>query len=275
MEKIKKKLKIGFLGPKGTFSHRAALEIFSEEYKFFLFSTIGEIFEAVNSKKINFGVVPAENTLGGIVSETINKLIKYPLKVTGSFNITIHHCLLARIKDKNRLKIIKSHEQALSQCRDWLEDNLPKVKLESTSSTTAPILENKSKDIGFIASSIAAQEYNLNILAKNIEANNDNITKFYIISKGINGKIKKKLNSKRTLILFAVKDRVGILRDILDIFAKNNLNLTSLHSIPSRLRPWDYFFFTEVQIPIASQKLKKVQKNLKKYCTMIRVIGAS
>jgi len=112
---INKKLKIGFLGPKGTFSHQAAISIFSKKTKLVPLGTIKEIFEKVNSQDIDLGVVPAENTIGGIVSETINCLAEYPLKTSGSFNIAVHHCLLARMKDKKKIKIVKTHTQALSQ----------------------------------------------------------------------------------------------------------------------------------------------------------------
>ena len=272
-EDIKSWTKLGFLGPKGTFSHQAALRIFPE-YNLIPFETIKDVFDGVIDQKIDLGVVPAENTIGGIVSETINKLIKHPLEVTGSFDIPIHHCLLGMVKDMKELKVIKSHKQALSQCSDWLEGNLPKVKLESAPSTTSPIADGDG-ETGFIASEVAAEEYSLNILARNIESTKDNISKFYVIANEINEKIQRKLKSERTLILFAVQDRIGILRDILDVFAKKEINLSSLHSIPSRLRPWDYFFFTEAQIPLSSSKLKGILKELEKYCQMIRVIGAS
>lgn len=271
----KKRLKIGFLGPKGTFSHQAAFRIFGKKLLFVPLKTIKEVFEEVNNQEIDFGIVPAENAISGIVSETINCLIDYPLKVIGSYNLNVHHCLLSADKNKRKLKVIKSHEQAFSQSKKWLERNLPEVSFEITSSTTAPILENRDEKVGFIASVIAAQEYGLNILAKNIEDNKENQTKFYLVSTQTNKTLQKKMGAKKTLILFSVYDRVGILRDILDVFAKNNLNLTRLHSIPSRWRNWDYFFFLEVDALYPSSKIKKVLKEIEKHCPTIRVIGLS
>ena len=269
-----RKIGIGFLGPKGTFSHRATIKIFPES-RLIPFTTIRNIFEAVNNQDIDLGIVPVENTTGGIVFETINNLIEYPLKVSGSFNIRIQHYLMGRVKDKNKLKTIRSHQQALSQCKNWLQTNLPKVKLENADSTIAPILKTKDKTVGFITPSIAASIYNLNILAKNIEDSKENITKFYIISRGINKELQKKLRAKKTIILYAIYDRVGVLRDILNVFAKNKLNLTCLHSIPSHLRPWDYFFFQEVEAPYPSPIIKKTIKKIEEYCPIIRVIGVS
>ena len=271
----KKQIKIGFLGPSGTFSHQAAMQIFSRNSKFIPLPTIKEIFEQVHNQEIDLGVVPAENTIGGIVSETINCLINYPLKVSGSLNVSIHHCLLARTKNKRDIKVVKSHPQALCQCKNWLEKNLPKIKIETASSTTSPILKTTSKSIGFVCSKTAAKVYNLNILAKNIEGNKDNFTKFYLISPDINKEFQRQLKSKKTLILFAIYDRTGVLRDILNVFAEKNLNLTCLHSVPSLLQPWDYFFFLEVDVSYPCLKIKKALKELEKYCSIIRVLGVS
>lgn len=273
----KKGLKIGFLGPRGTFSQQAALTVLPYA-KLLPFAEIKEIFEKVHQKEIEFGIVPAENTAAGIVSETINCLIEYPLKVTGSYNLAIHHCLLSWGESESNLKIIKTHYQAFSQCRNWLEKNFPKIHFENSQSTTLPILEalkTKDKTLGFIANEIAAKEYGLNILAKNIEDSKENITKFYLISQDINKNIAKKLKSKKTLILFAVYDRVGVLRDILNIFVENNVNLSSLHSIPSRIRPWDYFFFVEADIFLSSPVFKRVLQGIKKFCSIVRIIGVS
>ncbi len=273
----KRGLKIGFLGPKATFSHEIAKILFPDS-KLLPFSEIKEIFEKVNQKEIDFGLVPAENTISGLVSETINCLIEYPLKVTASYNLPVHQCLLSWGKSKSNLKTIRTHVQAFSQCRDWISKNLPKINFQSSFSTTDPILEtleSKDKDIGFIANEIAAKEYGLNILARNIEDSKDNFTKFYLISRRLNREIIRKLKSKKTLILFAVYDRVGVLRDILNVFAENNINLSSLHSIPSRIRPWDYFFFVEADISLISPIIKKVLSGIKKFCPIVKVIGVS
>ncbi|PIV46020.1 hypothetical protein COS23_01410 [bacterium (Candidatus Moisslbacteria) CG02_land_8_20_14_3_00_36_53] len=272
-----KGVRVGFLGPKGTFSHQAALLIFPDS-QLIPFTEIKDIFEAVNQKEIDLGTVPAENTIAGIISETINCLIEYPLKVTGSYNLPVHQCLLSFGKSKDNLKVIKTHNQAFFQCRNWIEKNLPGVIFENSFSTTSPILEileGKNKEIGFIANEIAIKEYGLNILARNIEDSKENFTKFYLISQTINKNIAKKLKSKKTLILLAVYDRVGVLRDILNVFAENSINLSSLHSIPSRLRPWDYFFFLEADLSLDSPATRKILQGLKKYCSIVRIIGVS
>jgi len=265
--------KIGFLGPQGTFSHQAALNLFSQANKLIPFSLIREIFEAVNNQTIDLGVVPAENTLGGIVPETINSLIDYPLKVSGSFGLDIHHCLLSGAKNKNDLRIIKTHQQAFLQCEKFLRENLPKVKTELSLSTTSAIDGAGDNHVGFIAPLAAAKVYGLNVLAKNIEDTTGNVTKFYIIANTLQKPIQQKLGNNKTLLLLAVYNRVGVLRDILQAFADNGLNLSSLHSVPSKLQPWDYFFFMEVDNHYQSSAIKKTLQDIAKYCTVARQIG--
>ncbi|MBT9149306.1 MAG: T-protein [Dehalococcoidia bacterium] len=270
-----KSAKVGFLGPRGTFSNEVVNRIFSGQSKFIPLPTIKDVFEKVNKHEVHFGVVPIENSSTGIVSETMYNLINYPLKVNGSFNLHVHQCLLSRHKKKEDIKLVISHEQAFSQCKNWLEKNLPYAKKQSASSTIAPIIEKREENIGFIAPKIASEIYNLNVLNENIEDNKNNFTKFYVISNNTYKQFKKKLNTQKTIMLFTVYDRVGILRDILNVFSENKLNLTSLHSIPSQLGVWDYLFFIELESPYSSIKTKKAIKELERYCALIRIIGVS
>lgn len=271
-----KKAKVGYLGPKGTFTWLAAKKLFSQKTTFKSFLTIRKVFEGVYNSEVDFGIVPIQNAISGIVPETINSFIDYPLYSLGSFKIPIHHCLLSKEKEIKDIKIIKSHPQALSQCQIWLSQNLPQALKIPTESTVSSILKDKfQKGIGFIAPFEAAKIFKLNVLAKNIEDSKENFTKFFLIAREVDKKILKKIkiNSKNTLFLLSVYDRVGILRDILSIFADRGINLTTLHSIASYLYPWDYFFFLEIEKSYFSPEIKNILKELNKYCPFIRIIG--
>jgi len=275
VEKIKiKKAKIGFLGPEGTFSWAAVKEVFPKATKLYPFSTINEVFEAVSNEEINLGVVPIENTIGGLVSEAIYSLIDHPVFVVSSFRVPIHHSLASKAKNLSQIKIVKSHPQALSQCKKWLNSNLPEAVLEATSSTVAPILEDLSENIGFIIPLPTAEKFKLNVLVKNIEDNHENFTRFFVISQSLK-KNKLGLKAKNTLLFLAVYDRVGILRDILNVFASRNINLSALHSIPASFSPWDYLFFTELEKSYFDKDFKNILKDLEEYCPFVRVIGVA
>ncbi|OYT43496.1 MAG: hypothetical protein B6U88_00725 [Candidatus Aenigmarchaeota archaeon ex4484_56] len=266
-----KNAKVGFLGPEGTFSWIGAKTIFKNNVKLKPFINIRDIFKEVAEGGVDLGMVPIENSITGIVSETMYSFIDFPVKSIGSFKIPIHHVLASYEKDTKNIKIIKSHPQALLQCKKYLDENFPNILREPTSSTVAPILEDKNSSVGFIVPLLTAQKYKLNILRKNIEDYKNNFTRFFIISQS--RIVIKNLKPKNTLILFAVYDKVGILRDILSIFADNKINLSALHSIPSRLHPWDYMFFLEVEKSYDS--IKKIIKKLEKYCPYIRILGSA
>jgi len=273
-----KKARIGFLGPKYTFSWNAAKRIANRTSSLIPFLTIREVFEGVNNLETDFGVVPIQNAIAGIVSETMYQFIDYPVFALGSFKIPIHYCLLSKEKSLKDIKVVKSHAQALSQSKIWLANNLPGASKISTLSTVSAISEKSIPDkTGFIVPLEAARNFKLNILAKNIEDRKENFTRFLVITQELNRTFLKKMNfhNKNTLLLLSVYDRVGILRDILNVFAKRNINLVSLHSIPSVFHPWDYLFFLEIEKFCFSLNQKGILKDLNQYCPFVRILGAA
>jgi len=266
--------KVGFLGPEGTFSWEAAKKIFLKNNLLIPFENISDIFVAVAEKKINFSVVPIENRIGGLVSETINSFIDFPVFTIGSFKMPIHHFFASKEKCLKKIKIIKSHHQPLIQCSHWLKKNIPWVAQESFSSTVAPLKE-RLENVGFIVPYHIAKKYKLSILGKRIENAKDNFTQFLIIANQINNEIIKNFQSKNTLLLFSVYDKPGILRDILNVFADKNINLSALHSIHSYSLAWDYFFFIWVEKQYFSKEMKHCLKELEKYCPYIKLLGSA
>lgn len=265
------KFKIAFLGPIGTFSHQATL-LLTEEGKQVLMPcrTLYEIFGAVSSGLVDLGVVPAENSMEGTIRETLDFLVDFDLKINLGFNLTVHQNLLSNSKELKKIKRVISHPQALAQSREWLLENLPGAKIEAASSTLAGIGELEDLSVAIIGPLVAAKLYKLNIIAKDIENNHQNITRFYIISKSLKSFNKR---SNKTLIYLTVFNQVGILRDILDIFAGQNINLSKLESRPSREKVWDYSFFLEVEANMEDSRLVQALNILKQYCPVIKVLG--
>jgi len=272
-----KKARAGFLGPEETFSWTAAKKIFSKSISLRAFTSIKGIFEAISREEVDLGVAPIENTIGGLVSETMQSFINYQVCALGSFKMPVHHFFASRGKDLKKIKIVKSHSQALSQCRKWLELNLPGVIKEPAQSTISPVLEDSSETIGFILPPFSAERLGLRVLAENIEDSKENFTRFFIITSSLEKSLFQKLNlkTKNTLLLISAYDRAGVLRDILNIFADKNINLVALHSIPAYSSPWDYLFFLEVEKSYFSKDLKKCLKELEEHCPFIRVLGVS
>ncbi len=264
-------LKVAYLGPQGTNTHQAAMKVFANKKNiFFAKEIIDDIFQAVNEDEVDAGVVPAENSLQGTVRETLDLLSNSPLKVIGSFTLPIHHYLLSMEKDFKKITTVVSHPQALAQCKNWLTKHLPKAKIITTTSTTAS-LNNPKKHEAYIASEKASKIYKVPILAKNIEDNTTNLTRFYVIAKNdlqIEG-----LNQNNTLLFLTIFNRVGILRDILDVFARKGISLTKLESRPSLEKVWDYCFYMEVDHKEESRELKEALNEIQKFCSTVRILG--
>lgn len=266
---ISKEATVAYLGPEGTFSHLAATTTMPKNSNI-PYETLFDIFSAAQNGDVDLGIVPAENSIEGTVRETLDYLIDFSLVVVGSFDLPIHQQLLSKEKTLDAIKTVASHPQALAQCREWIKSNLPKAKQASTPSTTAS-LKNPQKGWGYIASKLAAEKYYIPIIAKNIEDTKNNRTKFYLIARE---KIKfKGINNNKTLIFVTVHNRVGILRDILNVFAVHGINLTKLESRPGGKHAWDYHFFIEFEKSNKNISMAKTFAELKPYCPIIRVLG--
>lgn len=267
------KRKVACLGPKGTYSHLAAKQIFSAKAEFIMLPTVTQVFKNVMSNEAEYGVVPAENSTQGIIQDTLDNIYDYPLNIIGSHKMAIQHCLLARTKNRKDITVVKSHTQPLAQCKEWLSSNLPNVKLISESSSAGAIISTTEKNVAFIGNRQSAEKYGLEILAENIQDNKENTTNFYILSRHSNRRLSKQLRASHTLLIITVYDRPGVLRDVLNVFADRKLNLAKLHSRASRIKSWDYYFFLEVESLPEEPILKEALEEIKKYCSIVRVAG--
>lgn len=264
-------LKIGYLGPEGTFSNQAVLKMFSEVDNFLIpAKNIYELFDALNNNQTDLIVAPAENTIEGTVRETLDLLFDYNLKIIGKIDLEISQCLLSKGKSIKEIKKVISHPQALNQSRNFLEKHLATAEIETSPSTIASVELLENPEIAIIGPKLAAKIYNLNILKKDIQNSQNNVTRFYVISK------KDILNLKertKTLLFLSVFNRVGILRDILEIFADLSINLNKIESRPSKEKNWDYYFFIEIELTDDDPRFNQALNILKQYCPNILVLG--
>lgn len=268
--KLKDKIKISFLGPEGTFSHQAAIDIVTDQTNLQSCKTVYDIFNSVSSGSADFGIVPAENSIEGTIRETLDFLVDFDLKVNLEVSLPIHQNLLSKEKGISKITNVISHPQAIAQSREWIEKNLPNANIEFSQSTMAAIEELKKGSNAIVGSELAAKLYDLNILAKNIESKDLNITKFYLISKN---PISLKKKPAKTLLFLTVFNRVGILKDILTVFSDFDINLNKLESRPSKEKNWDYYFYIEVESSVSENRLIQALNILKQFCPMIKVLG--
>ena len=175
-------LKIAFLGPKHTFSHQAAKNKFGESLKYIAQPSISAVFEAVIMKEAQYGVVPVENSIEGVVNSTLDLLVKADCQICAELNIHPEQCFMSK-GPIEEIKSIHSHPQAIGQCHQWLYRNFPNVRLVETKSTAEGALHaSEDSSIAAIASKLSAQKYNLNVHYPSIEDNKNNTTRFLVLA---------------------------------------------------------------------------------------------
>lgn len=261
---------VAHLGTQGAFTHMAAKKHFGSLVKYQPCESILEVFQRVEHDDCDYGVVPIENSIEGIVTHTIDLLVDSELKICSQRLLKISHNLLSKTLLKD-IKKVYSNPQVFGQCRNWMSHNLPKAKEIWVASTTdAAKIAVKEKNSAAIASSEASKVYSLPILKRNIQDIAHNTTRFLIIAR----EDAAQTGNDRTSILFSIKDKIGALHDMLVPFYKNKINLTKIESRPSKKRAWDYYFFVDFQGHRQDKDVKKALSELEKMCKYLKVLGS-
>lgn len=267
---LKIELKIAYLGPEGTFTHLAAVKKFGKKVNYISCDSINEVFSIVEKGKAEYGVVPVENSIEGVVNYTLDMFSESNLKICAEIVMNIHHDLLTYYPN-NKIKRVYSNPQVFAQCRDWLPKNLPEAKLIPVVSTARAAYEaQKDPNGACIGSRILASLYNLKIIHSNIQDTSSNFTRFLVIAK----KDSSPSSEDKTSILFSVKDKVGALHDALYSFKKFGINLTKIESRPSKKKVWEYYFFVDFEGHSTNPKVKKCLKELEKRCNFVKILGS-
>lgn len=268
---LQKPLCIAFLGPLGTFSHEAVIENFGDAVELKPLATIKEVFKTVENNSADYGLVPIENSIEGVVNQSLDCLKTSPLLVCNEITIPIHHFLLGAEKHLQNINQVYSHPQALAQCQKWLEKNLPQAAaIPASSSSQACLLAAREANTAAIAGKIALQYNKLNILAKNIEDEPSNTTRFYVIGKQTTRPTLK----DKTAMLIWIEHCPGSLALALKDIAKNRINLTSIVSRPDTGKIWQYYFFLEMEGHQEDKALKKTYAELTAHKVIIKILGS-
>ncbi|MCA9482671.1 MAG: prephenate dehydratase [Nitrospina sp.] len=268
---LEKPLNIAYLGPETTFSHQAAMKKFGHSAEFRPATHINGIFRLVEQGHADYGVVPIENSIEGVVNLTLDTFVDSPLVICDEIRLGISHCLMSHSGKPGQVKEIHSHPQALAQCRNWLSEHYPDAEQIPTSSTAiAAQLAGQEKHIAAVAGKLAAETYKLKVIAERIEDDLKNTTRFLIIGK----EMAKKAKHNKTSIMFSIKDEAGSLLKILQLFARHEINLTKIQSRPLRNRPWEYLFFVDFEGHVEEPGIVKVLDTLRKRSLFLRVMGS-
>jgi chorismate mutase/prephenate dehydratase len=264
-------LNIAYLGPEGTFTQSAALKHFGHSVTTTALASIDQVFREVESGACQYGVVPVENSIEGVVNHTLDMLINSALLICGEVELRIHHHLLSNEDDIKKVNKIYSHQQSLAQCRGWLDTQLLQAeRIAVNSNAEAARLASEEISTAAIAGEIASDYYNLPILVSNIEDEPDNTTRFLII--GRHDTLPS--GTDKTSLLFSTPNKPGALHDMLACFAENNVSMTRIESRPSRQSMWDYVFFVDVEGHAKDEQVAAALEKLKENAAMVKLLGS-
>ena len=275
---LEQPLRIGYLGPVGTYSHLAATRHFGSSVEFENLRAIEGVFEEVARGHVDYGLVPIENSTGGGITETLDAFMGYHdrLNIYGEVQLVVHFSLLANCQP-NQIKRIYSKSEAFLQCRNWLITQYPQAELVPAESTAVAAerakqdnLENPDAGSAAIGSELAGEIHGLHPLFEKIEDHTNNVTRFLILSESqteISG-------DDKTSIMFTTDDRPGSLADVLAVLKRAGINLTHIDKRPSLEVNWDYTFFIDALGHAKEPGFAEVIGEARAHCKRLTVLGS-
>ncbi len=264
-------LRIGYLGPEGTFTQQAVHKHFGHSAKGLPLSTIEEVFEEVEAGNADFGIVPVENSGQGTIQSTLDMFLTSDLKICGEVELRVHQYLLSRTGRLEEIERVYSHPQSLAQCKAWLRANLPKAeRVPVSSNAEAARRARNADDAAAIAGETAGHVYNLKAVAGPIEDRQDNTTRFLVLGR----ELFPPSGHDRTSLLVFVHDRPGALYSVLKPLADHGVSMNRIESRPSHSGKWQYAFFIDIAGHVHEGPVKAALGELGEFASQVRVLGS-
>lgn len=272
---LQRTLRVACLGPLHSYSHLASVTKFGQAVEHVPVGSIAAVFEEVNRRHVQFGIVPLENSTDGRIADTLEMFARLTgVKIRAEVRMRIHHCLLGR-GEWAHVQRVYSKAQALSQCRHWLGKNLPQARIVDVVSTAAAAEYASREDhAAAVASRSAGEAYNLNVLAANIEDQPHNITRFAVIGE----RAEQRTGRDKTSLMLRLSNESGALVKAIAPFDKAGVNMTWIESFPSPEGATDrnpsYLFFIDVDGHVDDEPLSRSIEAVRKRCERLEVLGS-
>lgn len=270
-------LTVAYLGPTGTFSEAAVIKQFGHAIQAMPKASIDEVFQALERGEAQFGTVPVENSTEGAVNRTLDLLLTSPLKICGEVMLRVRQHLMRRADavageaGLDGIKVVYSHAQSLAQCHEWLNQNLPQARrIRVTSNGEAASMAAEDPGAAAVAGEIAAERYGLSIVARDIEDDPNNTTRFLVLSR----EDAAPCGRDKTSLVMSTKNRPGTLLDLLTPFARNGISLTKLESRPVRNGLWEYVFFIDIEGHRDDAVVRDTLAAVEPHTTLLKVLGS-
>lgn len=262
--------RVGYLGPRGSFTHEAALGKFGASVEYESLSQIAAVFEEMSRGHVDYGVVPVENSTSGAVLDTLDAFLKHGTKICCEMYRAIHHNLMASCRQEE-IEVVYSKPEAFMQCQRWLAETGLAAKVSPAPSTSrAAEMAASQRNAAAIGSKLAAKLYGLSVLAENIEDNPNNATRFFVLGRDET----RPTGHDRTSLMFVTAHKAGALVEVLLVFQKAGINLTMLTSRPSPKAEVEYNFFVDIDGHAADANVKKALDDARTHCHTLHVLGS-
>ena len=263
---------VAFQGETGAYGEEATFQFFGPMVTTRPYESLEEVFKATEGDEAQFGIIPVENSLEGSISQSYDLLLDSSLKVCGEIELRVVHCLIANPGVRlDSIKRVYSHPQALGQCKAFLKHlNCELIPTYDTAGSVRMIKEQGITDGGAIASTRAAEIYQMKVIAREIEDNPNNFTRFFILSR----EDSPPSGNDKTSIVFSVKDKPKALYHFLGEFAKRDINLSKIESRPTRHKPWEYNFYLDFDGHREDKVSQEALASSEEHTLFVKILGS-
>ena len=268
---LEEPLSVAYLGPQGTFSEMALAKQFGASVQAQPCGSIDEVFRAAETGAAQYAVVPVENSTDGAIGRTLDLLLATPLKICAEVVLRVQQNLMAKGASMKAIRKVYSHPQSLAQCHGWLSQHLPGAqRVPQASNAEAARMAAKEKSAAAIGPEIAAERYRLRILARAIEDDPRNRTRFLVLGSHDAGPSGK----DRTSLVMTTHNRPGSLHELIASFSTHGVNMSRLESRPARTGQWEYYFYIDLEGHQQDEKLAKAVAELRDKAPFVKVFGS-
>jgi chorismate mutase / prephenate dehydratase len=270
---LEQEIRVSYLGPQGTFSEQAVRQHFGHAVAAEPVATIDEAFRSAESGATQFAVAPAENSTDGVVGRTLDLLLTTPLKICGEIDLRVHQNLMSRAKDTKQIRRIYSHAQSLAQCNGWLNQRLPGAeRIPVGSNAEAARRAAKEKGAAAIAGEAAAALYKLKLLARGIEDDPNNTTRFLVLGQADAAPSGR----DRTSLVMSAENKPGAVHALLSPIAANGVSMSRIESRPAKARSarWEYVFFIDLEGHQEDAKVAAAIAELRQRAPFFKILGS-
>ncbi len=268
---LEDQLTVAYLGPAGTFSQEAVIKHFGSATSAQPHASIDEVFRAVESGTAGYGVVPVENSTEGAVGRTLDLLLSTSTHICGEVLLPVRQCLMSKARRREDIRTVYSHMQSLAQCQQWLSLHLPNAeRVAVVSNAEAARQASKDRRSAAIAGRTAAALYGLKLLARNIEDDPRNTTRFAVIG---NEEVSPSGRDKTSLVL-STRNIPGAVHELLTPLARHGVSMTRLESRPARTGLWEYVFYVDLEGHQSEPRVAKALTALTRKASFLKVLGS-